>query len=100
LYFEGVDDRTTAEALNGVVLHAAALDAEVLDDGEYWVHELIGSPVVDPAGASLGTVASIEANPAHDQLVLDSGALVPITFVVERRDGEVVVDAPDGLFDL
>ncbi|MET0275385.1 MAG: ribosome maturation factor RimM [Acidimicrobiia bacterium] len=100
LCFEGVTDRTAAEALNGVTLRAAPLDDEVLDDGEFWVHELIGCAVVDPAGNELGTVTSIEANPAHDQLVLASGALVPITFVVERRDGTVVVDAPEGLFDL
>jgi hypothetical protein len=34
-------------------------------------------------------------------LVLDNGALVPVLFVVERRDdGTVVIDPPDGLFDL
>jgi 16S rRNA processing protein RimM len=45
-------------------------------------------------------VAAVEANPAHDLLVLDDGALVPMVFVVEQRDGVVVIDPPDGLFDL
>ena len=110
--FEGVSDRGAAEALQGRELTAAPLGDEVeLDDDEFWIHELVGARVVDRAGNALGTVASVEANPAHDLLVLSSGALVPMVFVVEQRDaagdaaGEdggrvVVVDPPDGLFDL
>ena len=45
--------------------------------GEVWVHELIGAEVRDRAGAVLGRVVAVEANPAHDLLVLDSGALDP-----------------------
>jgi 16S rRNA processing protein RimM len=99
--FEGVEDRTGAAALRGSVLTARPLGADApLADDEYWVHELIGSPVVDTHGAALGTVVGVEANPAHDLLVLDSGPLVPIVFVVGRNDGTVVVDPPDGLLEL
>ncbi len=95
--FAGVDDRTAAEAL-----HGAALLAEPLDDpDEIFVHELIGAPVVDLAGAACGVVEAVQANPAADLLVLDSGALVPATFLVEQRpDGTVVIDPPEGLLDL
>jgi 16S rRNA processing protein RimM len=48
----------------------------------------------------LGRVAAIEANPAHDLLVLEGGALVPIVFVVSSEPGTVVIDPPEGLFDL
>ena len=99
--FDGVDDRSSAEALRGTLLTAEPLTAGApLDDGEFWVHELIGSAVVDTAGNALGTVVGIEANPAHDLLVLDTDALVPMAFVVERVDGVVVVDPPAGLFEL
>ena len=64
------------------------------------MHELIGSSVVDTAGNALGTVVGIEANPAHDLLVLDTDALVPMVFVVEHVDGVVVVDPPAGLLEL
>ena len=64
------------------------------------MHELIGSPVVDTAGNALGRVVGIEANPAHDLLVLDTDALVPMVFVVERIDDVIVVDPPAGLFEL
>jgi 16S rRNA processing protein RimM len=100
LRFEGVDDRSAAEALLGHTLYAPLLDSTVLGDDEFWVHELVGATVVDPRGAVLGRVDAVEANPAHDQLVLDSGALVPMAFVVEQRGTELVVDPPDGLLEL
>ncbi len=94
--FEGVDDRTTAERLLGVRLFAEPLSGE---DGELWVHELIGSEVRDLDGSVLGVVATVEANPAHDLLVLEDGALVPVVFVRDQGDGYVVVDVPDGLLE-
>jgi 16S rRNA processing protein RimM len=98
---EGIDDRTAAEALQGLELTAAPLGDEVeLGDAELWVHEIVGAEVRDRAGDVIGRVAAVEANPAHDLLVLDGGALVPMVFVVEQRDGVVVIDPPDGLFDL
>ncbi len=44
---------------------------------------------------------AVQANPAHDLLVLDAGALVPVVFVVSCVDGGTLVeiDPPDGLFD-
>jgi len=39
----------------------------------------------------------VEANPAHDLLVLDGGGLVPMVFVVEHAEGRVVIDPPEGL---
>jgi 16S rRNA processing protein RimM len=101
VHFEGIGDRTAAEALQGLELTAAPLGDEVeLDDDEVWVHEIVGAEVRDRSGAAIGRVAAVEANPAHDLLVLDGGALVPMVFVVEQRDGVVVIDPPDGLFDL
>jgi 16S rRNA processing protein RimM len=94
--FAGVDSREAAEALRGTVLRGAPLD----DEDAWWVHELIGSVVLDPAGTQVGMVTGVLANPASDLLELDTGALVPLRFVVERSVGRVVVDAPVGLLDL
>jgi hypothetical protein len=42
----------------------------------------------------------MENNPASDLLVLESGALVPLRFVVDVVAGvRVLVDVPEGLFD-
>jgi 16S rRNA processing protein RimM len=95
--FEGVEDRTAAEALTGAALLADAVESE---PGELWVHELVGRPVFDRTGGALGTVVSVQANPAHDLLVLDDGALVPIVFVTDATGDAILVDVPEGLLDL
>jgi 16S rRNA processing protein RimM len=101
VHFDGVDDRTAGEALQGLELTAAPLGDEVeLDADEVWIHEVVGADVQDRSGATVGRVVAVEANPAHDLLVLDGGALVPMVFVVDQRDGVVVIDPPEGLFDL
>jgi len=92
--FEGVADRDAAAALRGAVLSAEPLDGE---PDEWWVHELVGAEVVDVGGHHHGRVTAVEANPAHDLLVLEDGALVPVVFVVGREPGRVVVDPPAGL---
>jgi 16S rRNA processing protein RimM len=93
--FAGVVDRTGAEALHGTVLRAEPLD----DPDELWVHELIGSRCVDIDGTARGTVVAVVDNPAHDLLELESGALVPVTFVVSCAQGVTTIDPPAGLFD-
>jgi 16S rRNA processing protein RimM len=96
LWVDGV--RTAAEGLRGAVLTAEPLDEA--PDGEVWVHDIVGAEVVDRAGAPIGVVTAVEANPAHDLLVLEGGTLVPMVFVVDQQPGRVVVDVPDGLLDL
>lgn len=95
--FEGVHSREAADALHGVLLRAEPLD----DPEALFVHELIGAAVVDVDGNAVGTVESVEQNPASNLLVLDGGALIPVRFVVGRDDeGTLTVDLPDGLLDL
>jgi len=93
--FVGRSDRQSAERLRGLVLLAPPIE----DPGALWVHELIGASVVDSAGTEVGTVSSVEANPASDLLVLDTGGLVPARFVVAHEPGRLVVDLPPGLLD-
>jgi 16S rRNA processing protein RimM len=96
--FEGVDDRTAAETLRGGTLTAETPGAA--PPGEVWVHEVVGAEVVDRDERVVGTVVAVQANPAHDLLELDNGALVPMVFVVDVGDGRVTIDPPEGLFDL
>jgi 16S rRNA processing protein RimM len=97
--FDGVYGREGAEAISGVVLLAERLaDA---DPDALWVHDLIGSEVVEADGTERGIVTAVQDNPASDLLVLASGALVPLRFVTGRDDsGRIVVEVPVGLFEL
>lgn len=90
----GVTTREQAEALRGTTLRAEAL----ADPDALWVHELIGARVLDGAGNDRGVVVDVEANPASDLLVLDSGVLVPLTFVTAHDAGQVRVEGPEGLW--
>ena len=98
VWFEEIVSREDAEAARGEVLSAPRLDAG--DEDVLWIADLYGACVVDSLGIVRGTVVDVEANPASDLLVLDSGALVPLTFVTSlEANTRIVVDAPDGLFE-
>ncbi|MBV8461824.1 MAG: 16S rRNA processing protein RimM [Acidimicrobiales bacterium] len=90
-------DRTTAESLRGTELEAEPLSVP----GTLWVHELVGATVFDVQGTRLGVLAAVEANPASDLLVLESGGLIPARFVTRHDPAArtVEVDIPDGLLD-
>lgn len=94
--FEGIDDRDAAAALTGTTVFAEPL----ADPDELWVHELCGATVVDQRGDAAGVVTAVVANPAADLLELDTGDLVPLTFVVRCESGVIHVEVPDGLFEL
>ena len=64
-----------------------------------WAHDLIGSSVTDRGGKAFGKVTAIETNPASDLLVLEGGAVIPLTFVVGYEDQMIKVDVPSGLIE-
>ncbi len=94
---DGVNGIDAADALRDTALFAPPLE----DPDALWVHDLIGSVVVDTHGIELGTVSGVEANPASDLLVLAGGGLIPLRFVTGSEPGvRVTVDIPDGLLDV
>jgi 16S rRNA processing protein RimM len=94
--FDEIGDRSAAQRYTNTVVYAEAL----ADDGALWVHELIGADVVEIDGTARGRCVSVVENPAADLLELESGALVPVVFVVEHDGRRVVIDPPPGLFEL
>ena len=96
LHFAGIDDRNMAERLSKSDVFGEPIeDASVM-----WVHELIGAQVEDVAGVNYGKCVAVVDNPAHALLELESGALVPIVFVVNRTKERITINPPQGLFDL
>ena len=94
--FEGCTSREQADALRSQVLRAAAVE----DPTELWVHDMVGAAVVTVGGDTVGRCVGVIANPAADLIELDSGALVPVVFVVDHSAAQITIDPPDGLFDL
>jgi 16S rRNA processing protein RimM len=109
LGFEGVESREDAEALRGTVLVVDSAELPPIDtDDEWYDHQLVGLAAVDPAGTALGRVADVVHAPASDLLVVrdadEREHLVPfvreLVPTVDVPGGRVVVDPPEGLFDL
>ena len=93
--FEGITSRTSVEAIVGKILYGVPID----DPETMWAHDLIGSSVTDRGGKAFGKVTAIETNPASDLLVLEGGAVIPLTFVVGYEDQVIKVDVPSGLIE-
>lgn len=107
--FEGIHDRTVAEALKGVLLQVDSAGlAPPEDSEEFHDHQLIGLRVESADGIEYGTVHRIEHAPASDLIVLakkgGGTALIPfvtaIVPTVDLRGGRIVVNLPEGLLDL
>ena len=98
--FDVITSREDADAWRGVVLLAGPLESDEVGDDVIWIDDLFGASVVDAAGVHRGVVTGVESNPASDLLVLDTGALVPLTFVTRVQSHELIeVDVPEGLFE-
>jgi len=108
IHFDGVDNREAAESLRGTQLVMAAADRPSLaDPDEFYDSDLVGLVAHTVAGERLGPVCDVVHAGAVDYLVLDLAGqerLVPFVMsIVPRVDvagGRVVVDPPEGLFEL
>ncbi|WP_324807813.1 ribosome maturation factor RimM [Sphingomonas sp. LY29] len=99
--FEGVADRTAAEALRGQLVEVDRAALPPLEDGEYYHADLIGLPCVDGDGATLGTVAGIEDFGAGDLLEVEKPdgkrSLIPFREPIAVLEESRVVLDPDFL---
>ncbi|MGI6752267.1 MAG: ribosome maturation factor RimM [Anaerovoracaceae bacterium] len=66
LKLEGIDDRNEAEASAGKYLYIYKMDAPPLQDGAYYIHELVGLTVEEEGGGVLGHLSDVIQNAAQD----------------------------------
>ncbi|MGP3972507.1 ribosome maturation factor RimM [Streptomyces sp. 8N114] len=106
LRFEGVGDRTAAEALRNTLLIAEIdPDERPEDPEEFYDHQLEDLEVVTGDGTVVGRIESVAHLPAQDLLVVrrEDGGEVLIPFVheivpeVDLEAQRAVVDPPHGL---
>jgi len=72
--FDGIEDRTSAEALRGRELLVPESWLPPLPDGSWWPHQIEGCTVLTEDGRSLGVVSEVIANPANDLWVAVDGS--------------------------
>ena len=68
---EGVADRDAAEALAGATVSVLRSDLPPLEQGEYYLCDLVGLHVSGPAGA-VGRVIEIQMYPSVDAIVIEA----------------------------
>jgi 16S rRNA processing protein RimM len=95
--FEGVADRSAAEALRGSLVEIDRSALPPLEDGEYYHADIIGLPCEDRDGNAIGTVVGVENYGAGDllEVELDGGKRSLIPFkpgVADLADGRIVLD--------
>ncbi len=108
LRFEGVRDRSGAEALRNILL-IAEVDPEELpeDPEEFYDHQLIDIDVVTVDGTEVGRISEISHLPYQDLLIVKrpDGGEVMIPFVsefvpeIDLEAQRAVIDPPPGLLD-
>ncbi|CAM5605459.1 ribosome maturation factor RimM [Streptomyces hirsutus] len=108
LRFEGVRDRTGAEALRNTLLIAEIdPDEQPEDEGEYYDHQLIDLDVVTRDGQQVGRITEIAHLPTQDLFVVErpDGGEVLVPFVeqivteIDLEEQRAVIDPPPGLID-
>ncbi|MEO5773885.1 MAG: ribosome maturation factor RimM [Sphingomicrobium sp.] len=99
--FEGVTDRTAAEALRGSLVEIDLAALPPLAEGEYYHADLIGLTCLDGEGKAIGTVVAVEDFGAGELLEVETAegrrSLIPFrTGIADLIDRRIVLD-PDFL---
>lgn len=99
--FDGINDRTAAEALRGSLVEIDRNQLPPLEEGEYYHADLVGLSCVDEGGKTLGTVVAVENFGAGDLLEIErpngQRSLIPFRDPIARLDGEKVILDPEYL---
>ncbi len=105
LKLEGVSTREAAEALGKQRVFASEDDLPPLEEGEFYLSDLIGLSVESMEGDPLGTISDIFEGPGQDLLVIrrehGGTSMVPlvdeIVPEIDLDEGVLRVNPPDGL---
>lgn len=99
--FEGVSDRSAAEALRGALIEVDRSALPPLEEGEYYHADLIGLAAVDSGGNIVGTVTAVENYGAGDLLEIETGAgkrsLIPFKAGIADLEDDRIILNPEFL---
>jgi len=103
----GCDDREAAERLRGMLIQVPLEEALLLEEGEYYEHQILGLEVWTVAGERLGEVVDILYTGANDVYVVHGSnlaggellipAIAEVVQTVDLEAGRLVVELLDGL---
>lgn len=102
---EGLTDRDDAELLRGQLLMVTLDDAVPLEEGEYYLFQIIGARMVTTDGEDLGRIVEVLVTGANDVFIVRGGpygeVLMPdipeVILDVDIVKRQVTVKPPPGL---
>lgn len=103
----GVDSRESAEALREASVFAQEEDLPPLEEGEFFLHDLVGLSVLTDEGEQVGTVDDVIAGPAQAIIVVAragrGSVMIPAVdeFVedINLEAGRVVIRPIEGMLE-
>ena len=107
LHLQGIESREAAEAMKDAVITVTADERVELEEGEYWLDDIIGITVCSETGQKLGTVTDILFTGSNDVYLVktEDGKTQPVPAlgdVIEAVDltaRTMTVKIPEGLWD-
>lgn len=103
----GIDSRETAEAMRKESVFARESDLPPLEEGEFFLHDLIGLAVRTALGEAVGTVDDVIEGPAQTILVVTrkdrASVMIPVVdeFVeaIDLDQRQIIIQPIEGLLD-
>lgn len=96
IHLDGVNTPEDGKALGGLPVRIPATDAKPLEEGEYFLFQLVGLQAVNGEGAHLGAVTDLMETGAHDVFVITpEGAGASDQLLVPNHPQYVVRIAPE-----
>ena len=109
LKFKGIDNINDIEKYKGCDLYVERENATPLNEGEYYIADLIDMDVIDEDGSELGILHDVMQTGANDVFVIklkdnDKELLLPnipsCVLNVDLEDRKITVHILDGLMDM
>ena len=112
LKLEGIDDRNAAEGMRGALIYMDEDDLPELEEGQYYVRDIIGFEVVTDKGQVLGELKDVVTSSAqdlyvvspHEDLERNSDLMIPGVpeFILDIDTGSkaITVKLPEGLMEI
>lgn len=103
--FEGLDNINDVERYKSCYLYVSDEDRVELEEGEYFIFDIIGCKVFDTQDNYIGEVVDLIENPANDIYVIqgEKQYLVPQVseFVkeIKVKEKKIIIDPIEGMID-
>ncbi|MEO5359205.1 MAG: ribosome maturation factor RimM [Nitrospirota bacterium] len=104
LKFNGIDTPEDAVRYNGMSMEAEGVELPPLEEGQYYIDEIIGLNVIAASGDTLGKVSDVLSFPANDVYVMDYNgkeclipAIADVIKEINIADGYIKIEVMEGL---